>query len=112
MAGQIVMEGFIDWTINPIYRRVFTRAAAIVPAMIVILIGGQGASNDLLLFSQVVLSFALPFAVIPLVQMTSSKEVMGEEFVNNGAVMWISCAFAALISILNFLLVILTVFGG
>ncbi|KAJ1391079.1 NRAMP family, partial [Ochromonadaceae sp. CCMP2298] len=59
MAGQIVMEGFLEWRIDPVYRRIATRALAIVPAMVVIVVGGEQASNSLLLFSQVVLSFAL-----------------------------------------------------
>jgi len=112
MAGQVVMEGFIDWTLDPFYRRILTRAAAIVPAMLVIIIGGEGASNDLLLFSQVVLSFALPFAVVPLVQLTADDKVMGEEFVNSKATTGISYLFAGLISLLNVLLVVFAVTGN
>eukprot|EP01032_Pedospumella_encystans_P013151 gene13151-15158_t len=112
MAGQVVMEGFIDWTLDPFYRRILTRAAAIVPAMLVIIIGGDGASNDLLLFSQVILSFALPFAVVPLVQLTADDKVMGEEFVNSQATTGVSYLFAGLISLLNVLLVVFAVTGN
>ena len=82
MTGQIAMEGFMTWKIPATYRRFITRAQAIVPAMVVILLGGQGACNDLLLTSQVVLSFALPFAVFPLIHLTSDVGIMGSEFVN------------------------------
>lgn len=108
MAGQIVMEGFIHFKLHPMYRRVLTRALAIVPAIIVILIGGPNASNSLLLFSQVVLSFALPFAVFPLVQLTSDVNVMGHEFVNCTAVTATAYLFAMIISALNVALLVLS----
>lgn len=108
MAGQIVMEGFISFKLNPVYRRVLTRALAIVPAIIVILIGGPNASNDLLLLSQVILSFALPFAVFPLVQLTSDVNVMGPEFVNSSTVTAAAYAFAVVICALNVALLVLS----
>lgn len=77
LAGQIVMEGFINLRINPVARRLLTRLVAIVPAAGVILIGGAGATNGLLVFSQVVLSLTLPFAVVPLVWFTASRRRMG-----------------------------------
>ena len=107
MAGQIVMEGFMNWTLAPTYRRILTRSIAIVPAMVVILIGGEEASNDLLLFSQVVLSFTLPFAVFPLVHLTSDASVMGQDFVNSSANSILAYFFAALITFLNLVLVFL-----
>ena len=65
LAGQIVMEGFINIKLNPVARRLLTRLVAIVPAVGVILIGGASATNGLLVLSQVVLSLTLPFAVVP-----------------------------------------------
>jgi manganese transport protein len=77
LAGQIVMEGFINIRLSPVVRRMLTRAVAIVPAIVVIFIGGSGAINSLLVLSQVVLSLALPFAVVPLVWLTASRARMG-----------------------------------
>jgi manganese transport protein len=78
LAGQIVMEGFLNLRLKPWLRRFITRALAIIPAVIVIGIYGEGKVTSLLILSQVILSFQLPFAVIPLVQFTSSKAKMGE----------------------------------
>jgi manganese transport protein len=77
LAGQIVMEGFIHIKLNPVARRMLTRLVAIVPAVAVILIGGGGATNGLLVLSQVVLSLTLPFAIVPLVWFTASRKRMG-----------------------------------
>ena len=77
LAGQVVMEGFMKWKIRPVFRRLITRLLAIVPAVIVISIGGDKSANDLLIISQVVLSVALPFAIFPLVHITSSPSKMG-----------------------------------
>ncbi len=83
LAGQVVMEGFIRLRVRPWVRRLLTRLLAIVPAMAVILLaGGEGADADqrltqLLVLSQVVLSFQLPFAIVPLVQFTSDRVRMG-----------------------------------
>src|SRR5215831_796173 len=82
LAGQIVMEGFLNLRLKPWLRRFITRALAIIPAVIVIAIYGEGKVTSLLILSQVILSFQLPFAVIPLVQFTGSKAKMGE-FVNS-----------------------------
>jgi len=82
LAGQIVMEGFLNLRLKPWVRRFITRALAIIPAVIVIGIYGEGKVTSLLILSQVILSFQLPFAVIPLVQFTGSKAKMGE-FVNS-----------------------------
>ena len=78
MAGQIVMEGFINLRINPVLRRLLTRLIAIVPAMAVILIYGSKETGQLLILSQVILSFQLPFAIVPLVMFTSSRAKMGD----------------------------------
>ncbi len=78
LAGQIVMEGYLQLRINPWLRRLLTRLIAIVPAVIVILLYGEEKVDDLLVFSQVVLSLQLGFAVIPLIHFVSDKKTMGE----------------------------------
>jgi manganese transport protein len=91
LAGQIVMEGFLDIRLKPWVRRLITRAIAIIPAVLVIGIAGEGKVTSLLILSQVVLSFQLPFAVIPLIQFTGNRGKMGE-FVNSrvtSAIAWL-----------------------
>lgn len=78
MAGQIVMEGYLHLRINPWLRRLLTRLIAIVPAVLVIVIYGDEKVDDLLIFSQVILSIQLGFAVIPLIHFVSDKATMGE----------------------------------
>lgn len=78
MAGQIVMEGYLHLRINPWLRRLLTRLIAIVPAFLVIVIYGDEKVDDLLLFSQVILSIQLGFAVIPLIHFVSDQSTMGE----------------------------------
>ena len=78
LAGQIVMEGYLQIRINPWLRRLITRIIAIVPAVLVILIYGDSKVDDLLVFSQVILSLQLGFAVIPLIHFVSDKKSMGE----------------------------------
>ena len=78
MAVQIVMEGFINLRIAPWARRLITRGLAIIPAIFVILLYGSGGVGELLILSQVVLSFQLPFAIVPLVMFTASRAKMGE----------------------------------
>jgi manganese transport protein len=77
LAGQITMEGFLQFRIRPWLRRLVTRALAIVPAVVVILSAGEGGVYRLLILSQVILSLQLSFAVVPLVRFTSSKRKMG-----------------------------------
>jgi manganese transport protein len=77
LAGQIVMEGFLNIRLRPWLRRLITRMIAIVPAVIVIAIKGEEGSGPLLVLSQVILSLQLPFAIFPLVQFTSNKRMMG-----------------------------------
>jgi len=81
MAGQIVMEGFLNFRMRPWLRRLITRLVAVTPAVLTIHYAGEAATYQLLIFSQVVLSLQLPFAVLPLIQFTSDRERMGE-FVN------------------------------
>jgi manganese transport protein len=78
MAGQIVMEGFLNFRMRPWLRRLITRLAAVVPAVLTILIAGEQSTYRLLILSQVVLSLQLPFAVIPLIRFTSDRRRMGE----------------------------------
>jgi manganese transport protein len=77
LAGQIVMEGYLNLRINPWIRRLITRLLAIVPAIICILVFGEGKVDSLLVLSQVVLSLQLGFAIIPLIHFVSDKETMG-----------------------------------
>jgi manganese transport protein len=94
MAGQIVMEGFIRLRISPVMRRLVTRLLAIIPAVAVILVWGSGETGQLLILSQVVLSFQLPFAIVPLVMFTSSRAKMGDL----AAPLWLTglCALIAI----------------
>ncbi len=78
LAGQIVMEGYLSLRINPLLRRLITRLIAIVPAVAVILLYGDEKVDDLLVFSQVILSLQLGFAIIPLIHFVSDKEKMGQ----------------------------------
>jgi manganese transport protein len=78
LAGQIVMEGFLNIRIRPWLRRLITRAIAIVPAALVAIFYGESGTAKLLIFSQVILSLQLSFAVFPLVAFTSDKAKMGE----------------------------------
>jgi len=77
LAGQVVMEGFMRWRIQPWVRRLITRAMAIIPAVIIIGVRGDASVNDLLTLSQVVLALQLPFAMFPLLLFTSSEKRMG-----------------------------------
>ncbi|MEH2351362.1 MAG: Nramp family divalent metal transporter [Nostoc sp.] len=81
LAGQIVMEGFLQFRFPSWLRRLITRLLAIIPAIITIIIFGEHSTSSLIVFSQVILSLQLPFAVIPLVIFTSNRRLMGE-FVN------------------------------
>ena len=94
MAGQIVMEGFIDLKLPAWLRRLVTRLVAIVPAIVVTLIYGEGQTAKLLILSQVILSFQLPFAIVPLVMFTASPAKMGAMI----APRWLT-AVAALIAL-------------
>jgi manganese transport protein len=78
LAGQIVMEGFLNIRLRPWLRRLITRGIAIVPAVIVTAVSGERGTASLLVLSQVILSLQLSFAVVPLVQFTSSRSKMGD----------------------------------
>jgi manganese transport protein len=100
LAGQIVMEGFLDIRLKPWVRRLITRAIAIIPAVLVIGIAGEGKVTSLLILSQVVLSFQLPFAVIPLIRFTGDRAKMGE-FANSRLTSVIAWTVAAVILVFN-----------
>jgi manganese transport protein len=100
LAGQIVMEGFLDIRLKPWLRRLITRSIAIIPAALVIGIAGESKVTSLLILSQVVLSFQLPFAVIPLIQFTGDRAKMGE-FTNSRLTTVIAWIVAAAILFFN-----------
>jgi manganese transport protein len=110
LAGQIVMEGFLDWRMKPWQRRLVTRSLAIVPAAVVIGVMGEGHATALLILSQVILSFQLPFAVVPLIQFTGDRSKMGV-FTNAPITAAFGWFLAAAIIVLNAALLWLT-FGG
>ena len=110
LAGQIVMEGYLNLRIAPWLRRLVTRLIAIIPAFIVISVYGESETGALLIFSQVVLSLQLGFAVIPLIHFNSDKEKMGEFVIKP----WMKIAawlIAAIIVSLNVKLVLQEVQG-
>ncbi len=100
LAGQIVMEGFLNIRLKPWLRRLITRALAITPAALVIGFAGEGKVTSLIILSQVVLSFQLPFAIIPLIQFTGDRAKMGK-LVNSGLTQGIAWLVAALILFFN-----------
>jgi manganese transport protein len=108
LAGQVVMEGFLDIRLRPWLRRLITRGVAIIPAILVIAIAGEAKVTWLIILSQVVLSFQLPFAVIPLVQFTSDKKKMGE-FANSRLITSIAWTIAVAILFFNAELIYLTI---
>jgi manganese transport protein len=82
LAGQIVMEGYLQLRINPLIRRLLTRLLAVIPTLIVILVLGDQEADALLIFSQVILSMQLAFAIIPLIHFVSDKSRMGDFAIN------------------------------
>ncbi len=104
MAGQIVMEGFLRLRLAAWLRRLVTRLVAIVPAIAVTLIYGEGQTAKLLILSQVVLSLQLPFAVVPLVMLTASKARMGELVAPRWLTL-VAAVIAAIIIVLNLKLI-------
>ena len=110
LAGQIVMEGFLHLRLPSWARRLLTRGIAIVPVVIVTALYGERGTSQLLVFSQVVLSMQLPFAVIPLVRFVSDRRKMGQFAISRSvaAVAWI---VAAIIVALNVKLLFETFFG-
>ena len=110
LAGQVVMEGFLDLRLKPWARRLITRGLAIVPAVLVTGLAGASGTAKLLLWSQVILSMQLSFAVIPQVRFTSDRARMGE-FANPRWVQVLAWATAILIAVLNAWLIVLILTG-
>jgi manganese transport protein len=114
LAGQVVMEGFVHIRVRPWLRRLLTRAVAIVPALVVIglagneaVVGKQVADTrlfNLLVLSQAILCFQLPFAVVPLIQFTSDRRRMGG-FTSKGWLKMLAWGSAALVVVLNAVLI-------
>jgi manganese transport protein len=100
MAGQVVMEGFLNLRIPPFVRRVLTRALAVIPAVLVLAIAGEQRSVELLILTQVVLSMQLPFAIVPLIRFTSHEKLMGS-FVNGSLVKWLGILCAVPVIVAN-----------
>jgi len=100
LAGQIVMEGFLDLRLKPWMRRLVTRLVAVVPAVIVAALAGEQGVGKLLILSQVILSMQLGFAVVPLVRYTSDRAKMGR-FANGPTLAAIAWTIAAVIVGLN-----------
>ncbi len=109
LAGQVIMEGFLDLRIKPWLRRIITRTLAIIPALAVIIFFKGYGLGKLLVLSQVVLSIQLPFVVIPLVRFTGSKKIMGP-FVNGALLSGISYVIASVLVVLNGWLIYSSVF--
>lgn len=105
-AGQVVMQGFINRTI-PLFLR---RAVTMAPALVILAVGLD--PTRALVISQVVLSFGIPFALVPLIMLTARKDVMGKGFENHPATTVIASVFAAVIIALNLYLLYLTFTGG
>ena len=110
LAGQIVMEGFLRIRIPHWARRLLTRGIAIVPVIVVTALYGERGTGQLLIFSQVILSMQLPFAVIPLVQFVSDRRKMGT-FVISRPLAMLAWVVAGIIVILNLKLLVDAVFG-
>jgi manganese transport protein len=110
LAGQIVMEGFVNIRLRPWLRRLITRLVAIVPAVIVVSLYGERGTGALLILSQVILSLQLPFAVFPLVSFTSNRAKMGA-FVAPRWVQALAWTIAVIIAGLNVWLLYQTFFG-
>ena len=105
LAGQIVMEGYLQLRIAPWVRRLMTRLIAIVPAVIVILINGEDNIDSLLILSQVILSLQLGFAIIPLIHFTSDKQAMGK-YAIKPLVIVLASLIAAVLIYLNIRMVV------
>jgi manganese transport protein len=114
LAGQIVMEGFLNIRLRPWLRRLITRLIAIVPAVIVIAISGEEGSGPLLVLSQVILSLQLPFAIFPLVQFTSSRRMMGPFAIKARlkAIAWPVCLIIAGLNVYLLYQTVVEFFGG
>lgn len=111
LSGQIVMEGFLNIKLKPWVRRLVTRVIAVIPVFICLWLYGSSESKieDMLIFTQVFLSLALPFSIIPLIMATNNPKIMGEQFTNKTWINIISWILAVVLSILNVYLIIETI---
>jgi manganese transport protein len=100
LAGQVVMEGFMRWRIRPWIRRMISRTLAVVPAIWIISVRGNGSVTDLVNLSQVILCLILPFAMFPLLQFTSSCKIMGR-WANGWFLMVLGWGSAILITLMD-----------
>jgi manganese transport protein len=110
LAGQVVMEGFIHLRLSPWLRRLVTRSLAIIPTILVVAFMGEQGTEKLLILSQVILSFQLSFAVVPLVLFTGDRKRMGE-FVNPRWLQALAWTTAVVIAGLNVWLLVQTALG-
>jgi len=101
LAGQIVMEGYLDLRIAPWLRRIITRLLAVIPAILVVTILGENATGDMLVMSQVILSMQLGFAIIPLLHYVSDKRRMGQFAIGPWAKLggWVSASIIVALNI-------------
>ncbi|HTI38936.1 MAG TPA: Nramp family divalent metal transporter [Vicinamibacterales bacterium] len=111
LAGQIVMEGFLNIRLRPWLRRLITRLIAIVPALITVILYGERGTGSLLVFSQVILSLQLPFAVFPLVMFAGSRRKMGD-LVAPWWMLALAWPVAVVIAVLNVYLLWQTIVGA
>lgn len=111
LAGQYVMEGFLDLRAPPVIRRLVTRLIAICPALIVISIMGETGTYQLLIFCQVVLALQLPFAIVPMIRFTDSKRRM-QDFQNSKTVSTLAWLAASTVIGLNIAYVVHILFQG
>jgi manganese transport protein len=105
IAGQVILEGFLNWRIPCWIRRVLTRILAIAPAVVGLAVWGEAGVGKMLVLSQVILSLQLPFAIVPLIWLTSQRKIMGE-FANSLGIKSMAWAIAGLIIGLNLWLLI------
>lgn len=111
LSGQIIMEGFLNIKLKPWVRRLVTRVIAVIPVFICLWLYGSSESKieDMLIFTQVFLSLALPFSIIPLIIATNNPKIMGEQFTNKTWINIISWILAVVLSILNIYLIMQTI---
>ncbi len=111
LSGQIVMEGFLKIKLKPWVRRIITRVIAVIPVFLCLWLYGSSDTKieDLLIFTQVFLSLASPFSIIPLIMATSNPKIMGKQFVNKRWVNIISWILAVVLSVLNIYLILETI---
>lgn len=111
LSGQIVMEGFLKIKLKPWVRRIITRVIAVIPVFLCLWLYGSSDTKieDLLIFTQVFLSLALPYSIIPLIMATSNPNIMGKQFVNKRWVNIISWILAVVLSVLNIYLIVETI---